>query len=57
MWSAQFREALETLPELDMTIVEVEPYCHACRRNAALSTRQAKLSGQAYNQVGFEVSC
>jgi hypothetical protein len=56
IWNARFRKALEDLPDLDMVIIGVEPYCHACRRNAALSTRQVKLSGQAYNKVGFEVS-
>ena len=47
---------METLPELDVTIVEVEPYCHACRKHQALSTREARLSGQAYNSIGFEAS-
>lgn len=54
IWSHDFRKALETRPELGVIITEVEPYCHACRRSSALSTRQATLGGDAYNPEGFE---
>lgn len=54
LWTTEFRTALGKYPKLEITIMEAEPYCDACRRHKALSTRRAVLSGKPYDRSSFE---
>jgi len=54
LWSQEFRRQLEVFPECEVVTIEPETYCDACRRGAAVSTRQMRLLGNRYDK-GYEV--
>lgn len=54
LWGREFRRQLEMFPECEIMTIEQENYCDACRRGAAISTRQMRLLGNRYDE-GYEV--
>ena len=54
LWSQEFRRQLEIFPECEVVTIGPENYCDACRRGAAVSTRQMRLLGNRYDE-GYEV--
>ena len=54
LWNQEFKRQLEIFPECEVMTVEPKPYCDACRRGAAVSTRQMRLLGNRYDK-GYEV--
>ncbi|PVF97780.1 hypothetical protein CPB86DRAFT_706347 [Serendipita vermifera] len=56
VWSSSFRKAFETYPNLETVTIHEEDYkCIACRKSNFRTTREARLSGLPYAQLGFEV--
>jgi hypothetical protein len=54
LWSREFKRRLEIFPECEVVTIGPETYCDACRRGAAVSTRQMRLLGNRYDE-GYEV--
>ncbi|QRV85807.1 hypothetical protein RhiJN_13825 [Ceratobasidium sp. AG-Ba] len=55
-WTAQFKKALDTHPELATSDLGYPtPGCEACRISSRVSTWQGTLSGDYYDQVTFEL--
>jgi len=54
LWGRGFKRQLEVFPECEVVTIEPENYCDACRRGAAISTRQMRLSWNRYDE-GYEV--
>ena len=54
LWTQEFRRQLEIFPECEVVTIEPETYCDACKRGAAVSTRQMRLLGNRYDE-GYEV--
>lgn len=54
LWGRKFRRQLEMFPECEAVTIEPENYCDACRRGAAISTRQIRFLGNRYDK-GYEV--
>jgi hypothetical protein len=56
-WRPNFKKPLETYPRLRVIQLKFStPGCQACHLGGRKSSRLARLSGQPYNRVTFEVS-
>lgn len=57
VWRRDFKESLSRCSEIQLTSMEMAVQgCDACHLGARISTIEARISGQRYDRVTFEVS-
>lgn len=57
VWRPHFKKPLETFPKFEIIDLDfVEPGCDACNLGGRLSKRMARVGGEPYDKLSFEVS-